>query len=524
MCQLLVLNQLTVFVPATDVNQMQLPDGVVMPPLQAVPSPYDRYLYTPADSDPYNIPSNYMFPATSKPYEKSSHEEIHYGYSTYTPSQFSSHSSDQQIYSNPYYSNSYATQNNATIVTDTQTFSNVNPVNMNQANSNQVPNQGYEPYLNQMGPIPESSMSAYSAANQTDLAANFAQMQVSATKSEPMPYGPDYSNTFYSVQYPNVSTPNSANYTSAPQNSSTSIAPSHMPSDYSTLNYPYNNESTQYSQQLPATAAYSSADPNYSYATTFASTSQGYTYSNAITSTSSIANTSSVPYSYPSEIDSNYSQALAQLDAYDKPIKSHTTGEALSNMSFQPAYQNYSPNVASYSNQPDSYNPTSTYGYTDQSNTNTAYGQTYQNHPGYNFNTSTGNYEYSFGSQNSFTGYDSSVVQPDVNVQPTDKDPNWPQQGIYTNAGKIGTCETVQSPTENPQIVPQMPIDQGSNQTYYNNPYGYQTVTSPTNEVAPDPQPVSTNYGANTNLSTYMQSGHEHNTSVTFSSNQGKIL
>ena len=491
---------------------MQLPDGVVMPPLQAVPSPYDRYIYGP-ESDPYGIPSNYLFPATSKPYEKTSHEDMNYGYSTYTPPQFSANSSEQQIYSNPYYSNSYGAQNNTTVVTDSQNFS---------TNINVNPAQNYEPYINPMGTIPESSMStasAYNTANQTDMVANFSQLQVSGPKAEE--YGGDYSQTFYNTQYPNVSSPGSAAYTSAPQNSNTSLAQAQVHSDYNSLNYPYSNEATQYSQHLPT---YTSADPSYSYSNTYASTSQGYTYTNAITSTTStLENSSNLPYSYPSEVDSNYNPALSQFEDFDKPIKSHTTGQALS---FQTSYQNYHSNVPGYSNQPETYNPTSTYGYTDQ--TNTSYAQSYQNHPGYNFNSSTGQYDYHFGSQNSYTGYDSTVPE-NVNYQPTDKEtnPNWQQQTIYTNAGKIGTCETVQSPTDNSQIVPQMPAEQPINtQIYYNNSYGYQNVTSPTNEVpaaVPQPtnsyqQPVAPNQAA------YIQNVQTPQEQVSYNSNQGKLL
>lgn len=487
---------------------MQLPDGVVMPPVQAVPSPYDRYIYGP-DADNYAIPSSYLFPATSKPYEKSSHEDVNYGYSTYTPPQFSANTSEQQIYSNPYYSNSYGTQHNATAVTDSQSFT---------TNVNVNPNQTYEPYMNQMGSIPEASMSiasGYSAANQTEMIANFAQMQVSVTKAEE--YVPDYSQTFYNAQYPNVSTPGSAAHASVPQNSNTSLATSQVHSDYTTLNYPYSStESPQYNQQVPN---YTSAEPAYSYSNTFASTSQGYTYSNAVTSTTStINNSGNLPYSYPSEIDSNYNPAFD----FDKPIKSHTTGEALTNVPFQPSYHSYSSNVPGYSKQTESYNPTSTYGYTDQ--TNTSYAQSYQNHPGYNFNSSTGTYEYNFGSQNSFTGYDNTVPE-NVNYQQPNKDQNWHQHSIYTNAGNIGTCETVQSP-DNSQIVPQMPTDQPINtQIYYNNSYGYQNVTSPINEAPAAAQPPNNHQPvANTNQGGYIQNVQSPQEQALLNNSQGKLL
>ncbi|XP_075992722.1 tyrosine-protein phosphatase non-receptor type protein myopic isoform X2 [Anticarsia gemmatalis] len=513
-------------VGSEDVTQMQLPDGVVMP--QNMANPYGRYPYAP-EQEPYAVPSihsNYAYQTPTKPYDKMPQEDLNYGYSTYTPPQYSSNSgAEQQIYSNPYYS---ATQNNTnTIVTDSQNFSNVppnvNPVNMTPQN------QYYDTYTNQMGAIPETTMpsmpsmpnmAAYSAANQTDLSSNFAQMQV--TPKPETNYTPDYSQTYYNVQYPHVSTPNVPNtYTSAAQNSSTSMAPSQVPSEYNSLNYPY-SEVNQFSQ-VPPNTPYNPADQAYSYATTFASTSQGLTYSNAVTSMSSMPNTNT-PYSYSNEIDSNYNPALAQLDAFDKPIKSHTTGEALSNVSFQPNYQGYNTaEVPSYTSQPETYNQTNTYAYTDQ--TNTSYGQPYQNHPGYNYNQSTGTYDYNYGSQNTYSGYD-NTVQGNLNPQEGNKDPNWQPHGIYTSAGKVGNCETVQSPTENtqnmipqniPQNMPQTHSEQGANQ-YYTAPYGYQT-TKP-EEFVPNSQPVSTNYGADVNQSTYMQSGQGHDTSVTYTSNQ----
>lgn len=518
---------------------MQLPDGVVMPQMQGVPNPYPRYPYAP-EQEQYNVPtahSNYAFPATSKPYEKPSQEDLSYGYSTYTPSQFSSNSDQQaNIYSNPYYSST--PNNSSTIVTDTQSFTNMGQVNANPVNIASQ-NQYYDAYTNQMGSIPETSvgsMSTYSAANQTELNTNFAQMHLTGPKDSN--YAVDYSQTYYSIQYPNVSTPNPNTYTNATQNTSTIMAPSQIPSDYSSLNYPY-SEVSQYTQVVPPNTPYNASEQPYSYDTSFASTSQGLTYTNAVTSVSSIDNSSSTAYSFPSDIDSNYNPALAQLDAFDKPIKSHVTGEALSNMHFQPSYQNYnSTEVPNYSSQSDTYNTPSNFGYSDQSNT--SYGQqTYQNHPGYNFNTSTGNYEYNYGSQNTFSGYD-NTVQQNVNSQEANKDPNWQPQGIYTSAGKVSNCETVQSPTENSQVlgqpqnqasanqgvVNQGSINQGTvnqgavNQTYYAAPYGYQT-TKP-EEFVPNSQPVSTNYGADVNQSTYMQSGHGYDTSVTYASNQGK--
>ena len=133
----------------------------------------------------------------------------------------------------------------------------------------------------------------------------------------------------------------------------------------------------------------------------------------------------------------------------------------------------------------------------------------YQNHPGYTFNATSGNYDYNYGSQNTYSNY--------ANVEQSGKDQNWSAPGMYTSAG---ACETVQSPSE----IPQMPSD--NNATYYNLPYGYLTATNQANEIPITTQSVetTTNYGANMNNSTYMQSGQIHDSSVTYSSNQGKSL
>lgn len=505
---------------ATDLNQTQLPDGVIMPPYQGVPNPYQRYPYA-SEADVYSVQSmhsNYATPPASKLYEKPSHEDINYGYSTYTPQQFSSNSTDQQIYSNPYYT---ATQNNEnTVVTDSQNFSNMGQMNTNPVNMTSQ-NQHYDNYMNQMVAQPETSMgsaTSYNNPNQADLNTNFSQMQISGVKSEPQysNYASDYSQTYYNLQYPHASTPNPNTYTSAVHNSGTNMAPSQPASDYSSLNYPYSDVNTQvpnqYSQ-VPPNTPYNISDQPYSYPTTFASTSQEQTFSNAVTSIPNITDPSTTPYSYSTEIDSTYNPALAQMDAFDKPIKSHVTGEALSSMSFQSTYQNYpTTEVPSYTNQPEAYNPAGTYDYTNQ--TNTSYGQTYQNHPGYNFNAATGHYDYNYGSQNTYSGYD-NTSQGNLNSQDLAKDQNWQQHGIYTSAGQVGTCETVQSPVEDPQ----MPQDQGAgNQIYYTNPYGYQTVKP--EEFVPNSQPISTNFTVDMNQSTYMQSGQAHNTSVTYTSHQ----
>lgn len=554
------------------------------------PNPYNRYgsPYAPSESDPYAVPSNYAYPLSNKPsFDKP--EDMGYGHSTpYTPQQYSSQVVDPQTYTNPYYS---ATQNNSTVVTDTQY---PNPYSGNvPANATPSTSQ-YNPYSDpygqpQMPPVPEStpSMSSY----QNDMNVNFAQMQISFPKSEPAPvsagYGADYSQTFYSVQYPQAATPNMSTYSHAPQNANTSVTPSQLPSDYSALNYPYTTDQQfMQPQQTNPTVSTPYSNTEYSYSTSgYANMSQAYPiYTNTdstVTSTTSVANpvTSSQSYAYPPAQDPSFANpnpALSQLDVFDKPIKSHVTGEALvSNLNFQPSYQGYDQNAIPnytnpteinyqvppqnplpiYSNPPDQNYPTNnptlapaysnqnklpetpvadysdsasqnyqaniqvsapsysnpaeqnyqaSNGYTYPNDANVSYAQTFQNHPGYTFNSATGNYDYAYGSQNSY-----------IDLEQQSKDQNWPAQ--YTNAG---TCDTVQSPSEN------QPGMQGSeppsnNQTYYNAPYGYQTMQP--NDAPPMPEFTTTNYGANVNQATYMQSGQGHNANVTYTSNQGKI-
>ncbi|XP_028169896.1 tyrosine-protein phosphatase non-receptor type 23 [Ostrinia furnacalis] len=670
---------------ATDQSQMKVPDGVVMPNPYRYGSPY-----APSDSDPYAVQSNYAYPLASKPnYDKP--EDMNYGYSTpYTPSQYSSQIPDPQTYNNPYYT---ATHNSSTVVTDS---SNPNPYN-NVSQASVLPSTSqYNPYTDpygvqsQLPAVPEtSSMSSYNNQNpnNTDMNVNFAQMQISGPKSEAgqpnMGYGSDYSQTYYSVQYPQAATPSMSTYSHAPHHANTSVTPSQIPTDYSALNYPYTgdsqytqqatimqqvnpnagpiqpnpnttytqpinpNASTGYGQPDPNVASYNQqnlntgyippVDPNatagynqsvnqnvptgynqsinpnaaagytqpvnqnvsaaysqpatqnvpagysqpvhqnvaasysqpatqnvsagytqpvnpnasagysqpvnvsasagyiqplnpnastayssaeYNYATSgFATVSETYPiYTNtesAVTSTTSLTNvpvTASQPYGYPAEPDSNMANSamMANIDAFDKPIKSHVTGEALSsNINFQPSYQNYDQNAqTNFTNpqpQDQSFQPNNTNPYSNDANVN--YVQTFQNHPGYGYNNATGGYDYAYGSQNSYVNY----TMGQSNAEP--KNQNW--SGQYTSAG---ACDTVQSPSDQPQNMVPQSTDQTSNQTYYNAPYGYQTIQP--NDTLPATQPESTNYGASMNQSTYMQSGHAQNTSVTFMNNQ----
>ncbi|KAI8428293.1 hypothetical protein MSG28_002499 [Choristoneura fumiferana] len=514
-----------------DPTQMQLPDGVVMPQMQNMqnPNPYVRYgsPYAQSEIEAYPLPSNLSYNA--KAYEKP--EENPYGYSVYTPPQYSHQMSNPQSYANPYYS---ATQDNATVVTGSQSAAaynlqssqaNAPNMNLNQniptashmnpsvPSSVSQPNQ-YNPYdmygHSQIAPIPEvpSTVSAYSAANQTDLSANFAQMQVSGPKETP--YQPasysDYSQTYYSVNYPQAATPNNATYSHAGQDSNTHSV--QTPTEYNVLNYPYSTESVAVQYAQPPISSVSTAYPEqqYSYTSAYENSSQGYTiYTNAETmaySTTTVSNAS---------VDSSYmppdqNPALSQIDAYDQPIKSHVTGEALTNY---PGYQSYEPTsyAPAQSNPPETAPATSTY-YQDPTNIN--YALTYQNHPGYNYNTATGSYDYNYGSQNAYTSY---AGQSTADPQSVSKDPNWNPPTVYTSAG---ACDTVQSPSETPQ-VPSQPSD---TQAYYNTPYGYVTNSNQPNQVVNNPEATATNYGADVNQSTYMQSGQSEYTSVSQTNNQ----
>ncbi|KPI94567.1 Tyrosine-protein phosphatase non-receptor type 23 [Papilio xuthus] len=503
---------------ATDMTQMSLPDGVVPSAMHNLQNPYGRYgtPYAPSEVDPYAGQHTYAYPVPGKAnVDKPIDDMSTYSYTSYTPPQYSS-MADPQTYTNPYYS---ATHNNATILTDSQgsiNYQNINQANPN-ANTNVQPYNVYDPYshVSQAGPIPDS-MSMYNSANQEQLTANFAQMQVTAplnqqNKSESSTnLGTEYSQTFYTMQYQHVPSANMATYSHAPQDSQTSSVSSQLPSEYS-LNYNYTAEmANQYPQNI---------QPNVSsaYGTQYQDTaniSQNYMYTNAessVTSTTCVVNapvTVSNPYSVPAEPNPEYNTSMSQLEALDKPIKSHVTGEALSSMDIQSSYQNYTTGLNA-SNDPN-YQTPNTY-YQDQN---------YQNHPGYTFNNSTGSYDYNYGSQNSYSNY-GGVEQTNMDPQLTGKDPNWNQQTMYTNAG---VCNTVQSPSDNPQIQQVSNEHPINTQIYYNHPYGYQNNQVPNASqpnVAPQQNfPEATNYTSEMNHSTYMQSGVVPGTNVTYIDNQ----
>lgn len=248
------------------------------------------------------------------------------------------------------------------------------------------------------------------------------------------------------------------------------------------------------------------------------------------------------------------SPALSHIDSMDQPIKSHVTGEALStNLNFQSTYPAYNQPALSISNstdqsstptyaapeqaypqQPQGYQSDNTqnfqtaYAFIDQT-ANMVYSQTFQNHPGYSYNSASGGYDYHYGSQNTHNtspaaNYeDSNQVNVD-SQQMSQSNQNWSTQGTYTSAG---SCDTLQSPSETvpAPAAPEQQINDQNNQMYYNTPYGYVTNTNQSSEVVPNTIEASTNYGANINQATYMQSGQrtqEQNTNVTYSNNQGK--
>ncbi|KAJ2953915.1 hypothetical protein O0L34_g1550 [Tuta absoluta] len=553
---------------ATDMSKMQIPDGVVMPGM-STQNPYNRYGgYGPNESDKYPVSTSYGY---QKP------DDGNYYTTPYTPAQFSSQGMPSESqYSNPYYS---GTQNNSTAVTDSSVP--YNPSNTSTTQSQYNVNVYHEPYAmhgQQMGTIPEvaSTVTVFSAANQnqTDLNVNFSNMQIAA-KTEP--------NLDYSAYYQYPQSSQMATYSHAPQSSATSVVPSQGPTDFS-ANYPYSADATQHpygqpsmaqtstynmanqqvqpgmaptstynpnqpqmsypEQQInPVSNPYSMPDQPYSYpGTSYEAASQGYAiYTNAdsvMTSTTSVVNApqvsaANVPQPYSFEQDPKYNPAaLAQLDAMDQPIKSHVTGEALTNINY-PGYQPYDQTALNvqkpeqmpgynstdqtyqgqnYQQPPSEITPQNfqaNYAFVEQSAAN--YSSSYQSHPGYTYNPATGNYEYTYGSTHSYTEGQSHALQ-------SNQEQNYVPNGVYTSAG---TCETVQSPSENTP-TPQMPAEQPNNQIYYNSPYGYLTTTNQSGEIAPNSTPNATNYGANVNQSTYMQSGQQ-DTSVTFSNNQNQV-
>ncbi|XP_046962007.1 tyrosine-protein phosphatase non-receptor type 23 [Vanessa cardui] len=385
--------------------------------------------------------------------------------------------------------------------------------NMNVAN--QQPNVPYS--------VPNSSNQMQNISNQNT---QYSMPNVSTTMANMSNTIPNMSNTMPNMSntMPNMSNtmPNTPNSMPNTSNAIPNVSNTIPNAPAGTMNYANPMQNIPNSMPnilnpvsmpnsmgpMPVASGYS--DQQYAYSSTNANMSQGYVYTNAEKPVTAVTNmgvsnfgvgqTYGVPNEPTSYVDTNFSQ----MDALDKPIKSHVTGEALS--SNIPKYQNYNTPMNYGADQ--NYQPTSTQ-YGEQNNV--SYGQ-YQNHPGYTFNATSGGYDYNYGSQNTYTNYGQANVDP----QTAEKDANWANPGMYTNAG---ACNTVQSPSE----APQMPSADGNNpQTYFNLPYGYLTTTNQANEFVNSTQTVevTTNYCANMNNSTYMQSGQAQDTSVTFTNNQ----
>ncbi|GBP56767.1 Tyrosine-protein phosphatase non-receptor type 23, partial [Eumeta japonica] len=548
----------------TDTSQYKYPDGYVVSSTYN-PNQYNPYIsqYGQKDPNPYTVTSDYpSYPVASnfsygqqnfKPTMNTDSTANVYN-TSYVPAQYSTQMTNPQNY-NPYYTQ---TRDNGTAVSDSENIhyesSNISQVNINPCNP-------YNTYTDACGmSMPTNVTGHFSTASETtpsvsytgqmELNTGFNQMQITSQKDvKPLEnaggsFITEYSQTYYSMQYPQTSTPHVATYSNAELNANTYMSPSQLPTDYSSLNYPYSNIE---SSAAPANQAYDiqTVNPNISAAYSYSSVSYDDTIQSAYPTytvadstsyiTSSAASNTSIPnveqpYTIPYADSNITADTLSQLDAVDKPIKSHVTGEALSidPRSFQPIYQSYSEsqnivsNGTNYTNLSDPNIHTSNYVYQDSAG-NINLSQTYQNHPGYAYSLNSGSYEYNYGSQNSFSSY-GTVSQSGVDSQNMNKDENWTTQSTYTNAG---ICQTVQSPSENMQTLPEAP--NSTNQNYYNSPYGYQTNQN--DGIVQNVQKIEniesvsisvsvSNSQLSNTQSTYMQSRQLQNTTVTYTNDQ----
>ncbi|XP_022126912.2 tyrosine-protein phosphatase non-receptor type 23 isoform X2 [Pieris rapae] len=293
-----------------------------------------------------------------------------------------------------------------------------------------------------------------------DLSADVARMHV----------GGEYAQTYFSVQYP-ASSCDVATYSRAPQDIHTSST-AHAPH---ALNYPYAQvdrpdsfaasrapptSSSAYSTvSVPVPLAFQSfpvpaeTGANVLYYDSNSFTAGDHTprwadgsdhNPNVNLSVSSGfapgAHGSEMlppgPYDVPT---SAVDPALARLDELDRPIRSHVKGEALSAGPMPMPMPSYV--TLDYVPDPVSQTPNgvASQGYGAQ------YGQSYQNHPGYTYNVATGNYDYSYGSQNSYFAYERPA---DPEPQRDAANASRESGGVYTSAGHY---DTVQSPAETPQ-------------------------------------------------------------------------
>ncbi|XP_047514216.1 tyrosine-protein phosphatase non-receptor type 23 isoform X2 [Pieris napi] len=314
-------------------------------------------------------------------------------------------------------------------------------------------------------PAPEMLYRPFAPAGPTpsvdatfDLSSDVARMHV----------GGEYAQTYFSVQYP-ASSCDVATYSRAPQDIHTSST-AHAPH---ALNYPYARieradpfadprappaSSSAYSTvSVPVPLAFQSyAAPPESGANVLYYDSNSFTAgdqtprwadgSDPNINVNLSVSSGFAPGAYGSEMrtpgpydvpTSGVDPALARFDELDRPIRSHAKGEALSAGPMpMPSYVtlDYVPDPVSQTP-----NAAAGQGYGAQ------YGQSYQNHPGYTYNVATGNYDYSYGSQNSYFAYERPA---DLEPQRDAANASREIGGVYTSAGHY---DTVQSPAETPQ-------------------------------------------------------------------------
>ncbi|XP_050667403.1 tyrosine-protein phosphatase non-receptor type 23 isoform X2 [Leptidea sinapis] len=229
----------------------------------------------------------------------------------------------------------------------------------------------------------------YPAAGVPELGAGLAQLQLA-------PDGP-YAHTYFSGQPPApAACRHTHTYSRAPHAAHTASSSAGAPYDS------YGAAGADMTS-IPSVANSYEINPRYSEGVGYDVTPQGFILASGESSTTLVSDASSGHYGIPANT-AYVDPSLARLDAIDKPIKSHTKGEALS------SYYGYG-GGAVY--QPERHPQ--------------GYVQSYQNHPGYMFNSATGSYDYDYGSHNSQAGTAQAAA--------------W-SAGLYTSAG---TYDTVQS-------------------------------------------------------------------------------
>ncbi|CAK1544316.1 unnamed protein product [Leptosia nina] len=369
-------------------------------------------------------------------------------------------------YSQTYFSVHYP-PSSSNVATYSHAPQNINTNSSTQLSSQYAMNYPQAPIENEYGQntgqLASSASNSY--ANYSQSAQNVSSAFTPASTNVPNAYQ-SYSEASPAA-FSNVTSGNAANPYFNSSNTNMYIPPNQAPS------MPSSMPNQMVAGSAPNASSQYVSEPQY--AGGFNNTINDSNYTNANQSSTSTASgfNSSVNYNLPTDSTTYVNPALAQIDELDQPIKSHAKGEALS-MPI-PNYQNYnmSTNVSFPSDQ-NTQSITMSAQYSDT--TNSSYGQTYQNHPGYTYNANTGNYDYSYGSQNSYTNYEQQNV--DYNPQKMGQEQSFNQSGVYTSAG---TYNTMQSPSEATQPVT-LSQEQGQQQNVYNNTYGYNTISNQTNE------------------------------------------